>query len=83
MERAGRRKYDAQERKGSYISGGPPPREVVGLFKVIHKNDISSGFGSVVLTGENGTCVFRIAAEDANYYVVGEQYLITATKPGS
>lgn len=65
------------------MSGGPPPKEVVGFFKVLHKSTSHAQTVTVTLAGENGTCIFRVSEEDANYFVEGEQYLISATKPGS
>lgn len=61
--------------------GQPPPRGIsVGTFKVIHK-DKNHGMVVVTLAGENGTCIFRVTPEDAQYFVEGESYLVNATQP--
>jgi len=64
------------ERKGSYISGGPPPKQVVGVFRVTEKTETT-----VMLVGEKGICKFvDLSPEDADYFPAGSDFIITATQ---
>lgn len=64
------------------MSSGPPPHgQVIGLFKVLHKSTPHAGSVSITAAGDNGTIIFRLDEEPAEYFVVGDSYQILATTP--
>ena len=63
-------------------SGPPPKGQVVGIFKCVYKSDAEDGIVTVTLNSSTrGTAVLRRSEEDAAYYVVGESYELSTSKP--
>jgi len=58
------------------MSGGPPPKQVVGIFRVTEKTETT-----VTLVGEKGICKFvDLDPEDASYFPENTDFIITATQ---
>lgn len=58
------------------MSGGPPPRQVVGTFRVTEKTETT-----VRLVGEKGFCKFvDLSPEDVAYFPGDADFIITATQ---
>jgi hypothetical protein len=66
-------------------TGGGPTRQDLGLLKCVHKSPSSLGKVVVTFAGQDeessGTAIFRLSAEDAEYFAVGQSYEFTATRP--
>jgi hypothetical protein len=63
-------------------SGPPPKGQAVGILRCVYKSTPEEGRITVTFnTRTAGTAIFHMSEEEAEYYVVGQSYLFTATTP--